>query len=175
MYRYRNELPEKYYLNHFNEFIHFITQRCVHLLDKEHQEFIKYYQQLPHETQCMFVRVINRQSRYINLNKMIYQEISDCTGQLLLLEKAGFLGVLSLNDIDGWLQDLTKIQLLDILNEYEICAVKKSASKCPWFQKKKEKKNLKLLLTPTKVIYQQGKRPPSSSAWVHQSPLLELH
>jgi DNA polymerase-3 subunit epsilon len=129
MYQYRNELPEKYYLDHFNEFVYFITQQCAHLLDKEHQEFVRCYQQLAHETQCMFVRVINRQSGYINLNKMIYQEINDCTGQLLLLEKVGFLSVLSANDIDSWLQDLTKLQLLDILNECDVTTVNKSSAK----------------------------------------------
>ena len=129
MFKYRKDLPEKYYLDHFNEFVHFITQHCAHLLDKEHQEFVKCYQQLEHTAQCMFVRVINRQSCFINPSKMIYQEISDCPHQLILLEKVGLLSPLSPNDINNWLAELTKIQILDILNEYEICGVKKSASK----------------------------------------------
>jgi DNA polymerase-3 subunit epsilon len=37
MPKFRQELPEKYYLEHFNEFMHFITQQCSHLLDTEHQ------------------------------------------------------------------------------------------------------------------------------------------
>jgi DNA polymerase-3 subunit epsilon len=129
MPKYRQELPEKYYLNHFNEFIHFITGQCLHLLDKEHQNFLRCYQQLDHNAQCMFVRVINRQSRFINMHKMIYQEINHCPEQLLLLEKVGLLSQLSLNDIDDWLQELTKIQLLDILHQYDICAVNKSSAK----------------------------------------------
>ena len=75
MPKFLRELPEKYYLDHFNEFVHFISQQCAELLDKEHQEFVSCYQHLSHDSQCMFVRVINRQSRFINLNKMIYQEI----------------------------------------------------------------------------------------------------
>jgi len=129
MYKPLKELPEKYYLDHFNEFVQFITQQCSHLLDKEHQEFVKCYQQLDHAAQCMFVRVINRQSCFINLNKMIYQEINDCPQQLFTLEKVGLLSMLNLNNINVWLQQLTKIQILDILNQFGISAVKKSAPK----------------------------------------------
>jgi DNA polymerase-3 subunit epsilon len=129
MYKRLKELPEKYYLDHFNEFVHFITQKCAHLLDKEHQEFVKCYQQLGHSSQCMFVRVVNRQSRFINLNKMIYQEINDCPLQLHTLEKLGLLSTLSTNDINDWIQELTKLQLLDIVDQYAISTVNKSAAK----------------------------------------------
>lgn len=129
MYKRLKELPEKYYLDHFNEFVHFITQKCSHLLDNEHQEFLKCYLQLGHSSQCMFVRVVNRQSRFINLNKMIYQEIDDCPLQLYTLEKLGLLSTLSANDINEWLQELTKPQLLDILNQYNVATFNKSAAK----------------------------------------------
>jgi DNA polymerase-3 subunit epsilon len=123
MPRFRKELPEKYYLDHFNEFVGFISQQCAHLLDKEHQEFVSCYQQLSHDSQCMFVRVVNRQSRFINLNKMIYQEINDGPHQLLILENAGLLSKLSLNNVNAWLQELTKLQLLDIFSQLGVGSV----------------------------------------------------
>jgi DNA polymerase-3 subunit epsilon len=123
------ELPEKYYLDHFNEFVDFIIQQCTHLLDDEHQKFVKSYQQLGHDTQCMFVRVVNRQGRFITLNKMTYQEINDCPSQLLALERGNILVKLSSDHIKAWLQQLTKIQLLEILEQYAVSGVKKSASK----------------------------------------------
>jgi len=129
MPQYPKELPEKYYLDHFNEFVHFITQYCEHLLDTEHQDFLSCYQGLGHDAKCMFVRVINRQARYIHLNKMVYHEINDCHGQLLTLEQAGLLRQLETHDIHDWLAQLTKIQLLDLLNQYEITDVKQSAPK----------------------------------------------
>ncbi|MFQ3220734.1 MAG: DNA polymerase-3 subunit epsilon [Paraglaciecola sp.] len=122
-------LPEKYYLDHFNEFVNFIIQQCTHLLDDEHQKFLRCYQQLGHDTQCMFVRVINRQGCFITLNKMTYQEINDCPSQLSALERVGVLTRLNSDHIQGWLQQLTKIQLLDILNQYAVGDIKKSASK----------------------------------------------
>lgn len=124
---FRKELPEKYYLAHFNEFVSFITEQCAHLLEQVHQDFVQCYLQLDHDAQCMFVRVINRQSRFVNLSKMSYQEINDCSGQLLVLENAGLLRRLDSNDINDWLQELTKTQLLDILNQYEIKTIKSAA------------------------------------------------
>ena len=123
------ELPEKYYLDHFNEFVDFIIQQCTHLLDDEHQKFVKSYQQLGHDTQCMFVRVVNRQGCFITLNKMTYQEINDCPSQLLALERGNILVKLSSDHIKAWLQQLTKIQLLEILEQYAVSGFKKSASK----------------------------------------------
>jgi DNA polymerase-3 subunit epsilon len=139
MPRFRKKLPEKYYLDHFNEFINFISQQCAHLLNKEHQEFVSCYQQLSHDSQCMFVRVINRQSRFINLNKMVYQEINDGPHQLMTLQKVGLLSYLSLNDVNAWLQELTKIQLLDIFEQFgasltSVGKVNKSAAKSILFE-----------------------------------------
>jgi len=129
MPKFSKELPEKYYLDHFNEFVDFIIQQCTHLLDDKHQKFVKSYQQLGHDTQCMFVRVVNRQGCFITLNKMTYQEINDCPSQLLALERGNILVKLSSDNIKAWLQQLTKIQLLEILEQYAVSGVKKSASK----------------------------------------------
>ncbi|WP_339719866.1 exonuclease domain-containing protein [uncultured Paraglaciecola sp.] len=129
MPRFSKELPEKYYLDHFNEFIDFITQQCGHLLDQEHQEFVKCYQQLCHDTQCMFVRVINRQGCFITQDKMIYHEITDCPRQLGALQKVALLRRLHSEDIQGWLPQLTKLQLVDILQQYAVSSIKRSAAK----------------------------------------------
>ena len=122
-------LPEKYYLDHFNEFIDFICSQCGHLLDQTHLNFVNSYQQLPHNAQCMFVRVINRQSRFINQEKMQYSEILNCPKQLELLEKVRLLRRLSVNDIDSWLTSLTKVQLCEILSDCQVLASKKNADK----------------------------------------------
>jgi DNA polymerase-3 subunit epsilon len=129
MRNYSRALPEKYYLDHFNEFIHFVTQQCEHLLDQEHQKFVKCYQQLCHDSQCMFVRVVNRQGSFITLDKMIYHEINNCPSRLVVLERAGLLRKLKSDDINKWLQQLTKLQLLQIMNQYAVSDIKKSAPK----------------------------------------------
>ena len=77
----------------------------------------------------MFVRVINRQSRFINQEKMQYSEILNCPKQLELLEKVRLLRRLSVNDIDSWLTSLTKVQLCEILSDCQVLASKKNADK----------------------------------------------
>ncbi|MEP1385484.1 MAG: exonuclease domain-containing protein [Paraglaciecola sp.] len=129
MFRKNKALPEKYYLDHFNEIIHFVTHECLHLLDEGNQSFIQSYQALPHGAQCMFVRVVNRQSRFIKLDKMIYQEIEDCPLQLQTLADKGFLGKVTPGDIQDWLQELTKEQLIELLCCHHSEVVKKSANK----------------------------------------------
>ncbi len=122
-------LPEKYYLDHFNEIIAFNQQQCAQLLFAKHKEFIQTYQVLSHDSQCMFVRVVNRSGDFIQPHKMCYQEINHCPEQLELLTQAGLLRKLSLKDIDSWLVLLTKQQLLDLADEYQVVTIKKSAAK----------------------------------------------
>jgi DNA polymerase-3 subunit epsilon len=129
MPKFSKELPEKYYLDHFNEFIDFITQQCAHLLSQEHQAFVSCYQQLCHDAQCMFVRVINRQGCFITIDKMVYYEINNCPSQLVTLKRSGLLRELKSDDIQGWLQQLTKLQLLQVMQQYGVCGLKKSAAK----------------------------------------------
>lgn len=138
MPRFPKELPEKYYLDHFNEFINFITEHCAHLLDQQHQKFVSCYQHLSHDAQCMFVRVVNRQGRFINRDKMIYQEINNCPSQLIALQIAALLRPLDSEDIEGWLQQLTKLQLLQILTQYAVSDVKTSHSKLDLLQQLKQ-------------------------------------
>ena len=126
---YPKELPEKYYLEHFNEIVGFVLQHCQHLLAPEHQRFIHIYQQLEEDAQCILVRVINRQSRFIQIDKMHYQEIADCPKQLNILVKMGLLKKLASDDISAWLNELTKLQLLELVQQYTLCGIKKSASK----------------------------------------------
>ena len=107
---YPKELPEKYYLEHFNEIVSFVLQHCQHLLGPQHQKFIDIYQGLSEDAQCMLVRVINRQSRYIHIDKMNYQEITDCAKQLETLNNFGLLTTLTLEHVNSWLVE--NIQLI---------------------------------------------------------------
>jgi DNA polymerase-3 subunit epsilon len=129
MPNFRKELPEKYYLDHFNEFVDFITQQCAHLLNKEHQEFVHCYQQLSHDAKCMLVRTVNRRGCFITLDKMTYQEINNCASQLVALENVNLLRRLEADDVKDWLLQLTKLQLLELLNQYAGSGIKKVAAK----------------------------------------------
>jgi DNA polymerase-3 subunit epsilon len=123
------ELPPKYYLSHFNEFIAYIQNHCEHLLLVEHQQFIARYHALDENTQCMLVRTVNRRGSFIAREKMIYQEIDDCSMQLSLLCQGEFLRPLQNDDWREWLEMLSKIQLLNVLSTQSSCSYPRSANK----------------------------------------------
>jgi DNA polymerase-3 subunit epsilon len=108
-------LPEKYYLDHFNEFITYLELHCAALMLDEHQQFISAFRQLEHNAQCMLVRVINRRGEFIAKDKLHYDEIKDGGDTLVQLAQRGFLRALTSEDLARLLPSLIKTQLMDLL------------------------------------------------------------
>ncbi|WP_339899069.1 exonuclease domain-containing protein [Paraglaciecola polaris] len=125
-------LPEKYYLDHFFEFIRFTESHCASLLLPEHLTFIRKFKRLPHNTQCMFVRVVNRKGPLIACSKFNYAEIEACQTQLDILQELGILRSLTFKDIPSLLSGLNKMQLAELLSGSGI-VFKKSAAKSELF------------------------------------------
>ncbi|WP_339773560.1 exonuclease domain-containing protein [uncultured Paraglaciecola sp.] len=121
-------LPEKYYLDHFNEFIAHTEQHSAELLRPEHVNFIHMFKQLEHNAQCMLVRVINRRSEFITCSKLIYGEIAHCQQQIIQLTDQGLLRNVAEWDVPELLHTLNKIQLIELLLAQSI-PFKKSAPK----------------------------------------------
>ncbi|MFQ3237420.1 MAG: DNA polymerase-3 subunit epsilon [Paraglaciecola sp.] len=113
-------LPEKYYLDHFNEFIFYIEQHCSALLLDEHQQFISAFRQLEHNAQCMLVRVINRRGEFIAKDKLHYDEIKNGADTLVQLAQRDFLRALTPEDGARLLPNLLKSQLMDLLATCDI-------------------------------------------------------
>lgn len=114
------ELPTKYYLTHFHEFIGFITGSCEHLLDKEDAQFIDQFKQLPEDAQCIFVRGQNRKSPIIKTASLHYEEISHFSEHFDLLLAQGFYQTLSEQHVHQVIEILTKPELIDILEHANI-------------------------------------------------------
>lgn len=53
-------LPAKYYLTHFHEFIEFIEQHYLPVLEPAHIEFLNKFKRLSEDAQCIYVRMVNR-------------------------------------------------------------------------------------------------------------------
>lgn len=53
-------LPAKYYLTHFHEFLEFIEEHYLPVLELNHIKFIKNFQNLSENAQCIYVRMVNR-------------------------------------------------------------------------------------------------------------------
>lgn len=121
-------LPQKYYLDHFNEFITYLEQQCSALMPDEHQQFINSFRQLENNAQCMLVRVINRRGEFIAKDKLQYDEITNCADTLVQLQQGGFLRALTPEDGARLLPSLVKPQLIELLASCDIYC-KKSAAK----------------------------------------------
>lgn len=108
------ELPPKYYLDHFREFIRFLNDRCSHLLDLEHQCYIKEFESLDENSQCLLVRILNRKGHAIKTETLRYEEITDIPKALAALKQKGFIGPVSKDFTAQALQCLTKPELIEL-------------------------------------------------------------
>ena len=111
----RKELPEKYYLDHFREFLSYVTGPCKPLLDEQDQAFIQQFEDLAEDAQCLLVRTANRKSPYIPRHTLYYDEIADTDHQLTTLFECAMLRQLNEQDLPSVFADLTKAQLSDFL------------------------------------------------------------
>ncbi len=114
------ELPSKYYLTHFTEFLDFIRGPCKHLLDKEDQAFLHRFENLPEDAQCLFVRGLNRKTPLIKRASLYYDEIEHHEQNLSLLLAKGFYSKIAEPDYDMMIAALTKPQLIELLGNTQV-------------------------------------------------------
>tara|TARA_A200000113_G_scaffold164137_1_gene148664 strand:- start:361 stop:2508 length:2148 start_codon:yes stop_codon:yes gene_type:complete len=114
----RKDLPPRYYLTHFHEFLGFFEGANRALLSDEAATFIERFKALDDDKQCIVVRAANRKYAVIDRSQFNYSEVSTPQQQIDWLKVNGWFGDLShasLNDIAGV---LTKDALLALLAEY---------------------------------------------------------
>nr|MBX2886743.1 hypothetical protein [Granulosicoccus sp.] len=110
-----HNLPSRYYLDHFNEFLSVIQKRYRHVLAEEHQQFIADFASLDPGAQCLYVRMLNRQGVLFDSRKLRYAEIPDTPAQLVTLEKQRFCAGLERQDAEQWLPLITRQKLMDFI------------------------------------------------------------
>ncbi len=108
-------LPSRYYLDHFNEFLNVIQTRYRHTLAEEHNQFIADFASLHPDAQCLYVRMLNRQGVLFDSRKLQYAEIPDTSAQLGALEKQRFCCRLDRPDAEQWLVLITRQKLLELI------------------------------------------------------------
>lgn len=114
----RKDLPPRYYLTHFHEFLAFFEGASNTLLSDEAADFIQRFKALDEDKQCIVVRAANRKYAVIDRSQFNYSEVHAPQQQIDWLTLNGWFGDLShatLNDIAGV---LTKDALLSLLAEY---------------------------------------------------------
>ena len=74
----RKVLPTFYYLDHFAEFLQFLTQYNAHLLRPQDIEFITVFRDQPKDVQCVLVRSLNLRVRRAATGKPLYHSSRLC-------------------------------------------------------------------------------------------------
>ncbi|MEM6916801.1 MAG: exonuclease domain-containing protein, partial [Verrucomicrobiota bacterium] len=83
-------LESRYYLDHFHEMMRFIRSRMEDLLEESHKEFMRSFESLSRDAQCLYVRFANRKGRVFYRQSLRYEEIGSIPEALNLLENSGF-------------------------------------------------------------------------------------
>lgn len=118
MRKVRKDLPPRYYLTHFHEFLSFFEGASATLLCDEAASFIERFNALDDDKQCIIVRAANRKYAIIDRTQFNYAEINTPQAQINSLIESGWFGDLtnaSFNDIAGV---LTKDAILTLLSDY---------------------------------------------------------
>lgn len=126
------QLPEKYYLTHFNEFLTFIGQTSSHLLGEQEVVFIEAFQSLSHDAQCLLVRMINRKSAFIKKETLNYQEINDIGTATAELRKAKMIARISKHSYYDLIGVLNKQELITLATPLNLDKPVISAKKNKW-------------------------------------------
>lgn len=125
-------LPTFYYHTHFLEFLSFVRGPNAHLLNEEHQFFLNTFDALSQLEQCTLVRLINRKYKVIKRASLVFSEIPNIDENLASLTHKKLATQVSMEDLNDFLQVLTKAELITLYEEcadIESACLKKSAAK----------------------------------------------
>jgi DNA polymerase III subunit epsilon len=75
-------LPVYYYHDHFTEMLFFVSEVYGPVLNERHRAFIKTFQALSKDAQCLLIRMINRRGRTFRHGAFRYAEIADAQAAL---------------------------------------------------------------------------------------------
>lgn len=115
------ELPQFYYLTHFNSFVKDVHAKHFDLLGKSELAFIAAFDALPHNAKATYVRMANRRGYVFDCDKFAYEEITAQAAQWRTLLDRDFaepIGPLLFRD---WLSSLPKPDLAALMAD-NLCA-----------------------------------------------------
>lgn len=111
-------LTPRYYLDNFRYVLDFVNRLYGPILNEAEADFMRRFDQLSLDAQCLFVRFSNRKGLFFRVNKLHYAEINDLPAALGELLQAGFVERLSAHhEVMGTaaLGVFTKPELLSLL------------------------------------------------------------
>ncbi|AQG79860.1 VRR-NUC domain-containing protein [Spirosoma montaniterrae] len=111
-------LTPRYYLDNFRYVLDFVKRLYGNLLNEAEWNFIRQFEALGIDAQCLYVRFSNRKGLFFRVNKLQYNEINDLPAAVGELLAAGFIERLSARHEPVGTDALgvfTKPELLDLL------------------------------------------------------------
>jgi len=99
----KDELPPKYYFDHFNYLLGYIEQHYAPCLAQTEHDFIAQFRALPEPAALLFLRMTNRKGHFFETAGLRYEEIPDIEAAGYELQAQGFARPPALPDeAYGW-------------------------------------------------------------------------
>ena len=111
----RGELPTYYYHSHFVEMMQFVAAGYGHVLLDGHAAFIRDFERLPRDAQCLYVRLVNRKGKVFATSRLKYPELGDTRPIVATLREQGWLEPPGEAHFDELLGFLTRGELYEAL------------------------------------------------------------
>jgi hypothetical protein len=111
-------LTPRYYLDNFRYVLDFVKRLYGSLLNEAEWDFVRRFDALSIDAQCLYVRFSNRKGLFFRINKLQYNEITDLPAAIGELITAGFIERLAAhhsNRGEAVLDVFTKPELLELL------------------------------------------------------------
>jgi DNA polymerase-3 subunit epsilon len=108
------ELPPKYYLAHFQELRENLLSQYGSFFEQAHHDFFRDFDSLAEDSQCLYLRLVNRKGKIFFLEKLRYKEIDNWEGALEELFTKKFVRNISDNDWEEFLAYLPKSKLTEL-------------------------------------------------------------
>jgi len=109
------ELPTFYYHSHFVEMMQFVEAGYGHVLQDDHVAFMRDFERLPRDAQCLYVRLVNRKGRVFAVNRLKYPELGDTAPLVATLREQGWVEPPGEAHFDELLGFLTRSELYEAL------------------------------------------------------------
>jgi len=109
------ELPTFYYHSHFVEMMEFVEANYGHVLLDKHVAFVRDFERLPRDAQCLYVRLVNRKGKVFATNRLKYPELGDTRALVAILREHGWLEPPSEVHFEELLGFLTRSELYEAL------------------------------------------------------------
>lgn len=146
------DLPPKYYLDHFREFRSTLEKQYGQFFDDHHIEFLKEFDSLSEDGQCLYLRLMNRRGRFFFADTLQYQEITSFEDAARELREKNFIKDLAEHDWNEFLSILPKAKLVELAGVHAI-PFKKS-----WPREKFSQELSLIPFTPFRDVVVQEKR-----------------